>query len=576
MEERIVRTVVVGSGCAGLNAADTLAALGETSLLLVTEDMNAGTSRNTGSDKQTYYKLSLSGDEGDSVGALARDLHYPDVNGDTALCEAAASAPSFLKLVSLGVPFPANEYGEYVGYQTDHDTRRRATSAGPLTSKYMTEALEKSVLTRGVSILEGALAARIVTNENGVAALDVYLTDKKDFLRVRCANVVLCTGGPAHIYQDRVYPESQHGMSGLALEAGAAGANLDCWQYGLASVKFRWNVSGSYQQVIPRYVSVDREGTQREFLADALGEKQALALTFLKGYQWPFDESKVPGSSQVDILVKRENDAGRKVYLDYRRNPRGWALSNLPQEARTYLENCGAVQETPFLRLKAMNAPAVQLYRDHGIDLERDMLEIRVCAQHHNGGIAVDADWQTCVPGLYVCGEAAGTFGRKRPGGTALNSTQAGSLRAARHIMKNSRRVSETALPFSPILLPRGDAAFFQREMTRAAAFQRDLSGMEALKKQAEEALLQAVPVGENMVEGLLLKDILVTQAAVLSAMLFAAQETGNPPGVLLTRGAQSRREPARPMPERDLWFERVWKKCREDKEHGSGAGTPD
>ena len=61
------------------------------------------------------------------------------LNGDTALCEAAASAPSFLKLVSLGVPFPANEYGEYVGYQTDHDTRRRATSAGPLTSKYMTE-----------------------------------------------------------------------------------------------------------------------------------------------------------------------------------------------------------------------------------------------------------------------------------------------------------------------------------------------------------------------------------------------------------------------------------------------------
>ena len=68
MRETTVHTVVVGSGCAGLNAADTLAALGEKSLLLVTEDMNAGTSRNTGSDKQTYYKLSLSGDEGDSIG----------------------------------------------------------------------------------------------------------------------------------------------------------------------------------------------------------------------------------------------------------------------------------------------------------------------------------------------------------------------------------------------------------------------------------------------------------------------------------------------------------------------------
>ena len=568
----MVRTVVVGSGCAGLNAADTLAALGETSLLLVTEDMNAGTSRNTGSDKQTYYKLSLSGDEGDSVGALAQDLHFPDVNGDTALCEAAASAPSFLKLVSLGVPFPANEYGEYVGYQTDHDTRRRATSAGPLTSKYMTEALEKSVRGRGVSILDHALAARIVTDENGVAALDVYLTGKKEFLRLYCANLVLCTGGPAHIYRDRVYPESQHGMSGLALEAGAAGANLDCWQYGLASVKFRWNVSGSYQQVIPRYVSVDEQGVEREFLADALGETQALALTFLKGYQWPFDESKVPGSSQVDILVKRENDAGRKVYLDYRKNPIRYGPDRLSDEARSYLQNCGAVQETPFLRLKAMNAPAVQLYRDHGIDLEKDMLEIRVCAQHHNGGIAVDADWQTCVPGLYVCGEAAGTFGRKRPGGTALNSTQAGSLRAARHIMKNRRAVSEKKLPFAPILLPRGDAALFQTEMTRAAAFQRDREGMEALKKQVEAALKQTGPEAENIREGLLLKDILLTQKAVLSAMLFAAQETGNPSGVLITDGTESRREPARPMPERDLWFERVWKKCREEQACGGNG----
>ena len=137
----------------------------------------------------------------------------------------------------------------------------------------MTEALEKSVLARKVHILNHALAARIVKNDQGVAALDVYLTEEKEFLRIRCANIVLCTGGPAHIYLDRVYPESQHGMSGLAFSAGAEGANLDCWQYGLASVSFRWNLSGSYQQALPRYVSVDADGTEREFLADALGEE---------------------------------------------------------------------------------------------------------------------------------------------------------------------------------------------------------------------------------------------------------------------------------------------------------------
>ncbi len=571
MREAAYRTVVVGSGCAGLNAADTLASLGEKSLLLVTEDMNAGTSRNTGSDKQTYYKLSLAGDEGDSVGELARSLAYPDVNGDTALCEAASSAACFFKLCALGVPFPVNEFGEYAGYQTDHDARRRATSAGPLTSKYMTEALEASVRARKVEILDRALAARIVKNENGAAALDVYLTEEKEWMRIRCANIVLCTGGPAHIYQDRVYPESQHGMSGLALEAGAAGANLDCWQYGLASVKFRWNVSGSYQQAVPRYVSLDERGEEREFLADALGERQALDFTFLKGYQWPFDETKIPGSSQVDILVKRETDSGRRVYLDYRRNPRGWSPESLSPEADEYLKKSGALKDTPLERLRAMNAPAIELYREHGIDLAKEMLEIRVCAQHHNGGIAVDTNWQTCVPGLYVCGEAAGTFGRKRPGGSALNSTQAGSLRAARHIMKNGRILSDAPLAFAPILLPYGDPAPFRKEMTRAAAFRRDQAGMRRLKERAEAALSMAGSQTDDIPQALLFKDILITQRAVLSAMLYAAEEQGSPSGVLMTYPEGSRREPARPLPERDLWFESVWKKCREEQALGAG-----
>ena len=582
MREIVRRTVVVGSGCAGLNAADTLASLGEESLLLVTEDMNAGTSRNTGSDKQTYYKLSMAGDEGDSIGALAHDLCGPDVNGDTALCEAAASAPSFIKLCALGVPFPTNEYGEYVGYQTDHDTRRRATSAGPLTSKYMTEALEKSVLARKVHILNHALAARIVKNDQGVAALDVYLTEEKEFLRIRCANIVLCTGGPAHIYLDRVYPESQHGMSGLAFSAGAEGANLDCWQYGLASVSFRWNVSGSYQQALPRYVSVDENGVERDFLSDALGDRQAMTFTFLKGYQWPYDESKVPGSSQVDILVKQENDLGRRVYLDYLHNPRGYSEESLSPEALGYLKSCSALKDTPIERLRAMNEPAISLYFSHGIRLDEAPLEIRVCAQHHNGGIAVDMDWQTCVPGLYVCGEAAGTFGRKRPGGSALNSTQAGSLRAARHIMKNSRFVSASPLPEESWMLPEErphTAAYYQERLTRCAAFLRDEGAMKKLLSEISTALQNvstAGPKDEDLISRLLLRDILITQREALSAMLYAKGEQETPPGVLMTRNGVSRREPARPLPERDLWFERVWKHYREEQAHGRDGEAAD
>ena len=51
------QTIVVGSGAAGLNAALMLREQGVTDVAILSEGLNYGTSRNTGSDKQTYYKL---------------------------------------------------------------------------------------------------------------------------------------------------------------------------------------------------------------------------------------------------------------------------------------------------------------------------------------------------------------------------------------------------------------------------------------------------------------------------------------------------------------------------------------
>ena len=52
-------TLIIGTGCAGYNAADRLYDLGVRDIAIITEGRTTGTSRNTGSDKQTYYKLSL-------------------------------------------------------------------------------------------------------------------------------------------------------------------------------------------------------------------------------------------------------------------------------------------------------------------------------------------------------------------------------------------------------------------------------------------------------------------------------------------------------------------------------------
>jgi len=452
-----VNTLIVGSGAAALAAAVNLHDLGQEDLAIVTEQWGGGTSNNAGSDKQTYYKLSLAGDAADSPLQMAEDLFSGgSMHGDIALCEAQNSARAFLNLVNLGVPFPHDSHGGFVGYQTDHDQRGRATSAGPRTSQMMFTALAAAVGKRGLEVFDSCQVISLLTEPEGVGskvigalALDLAAsgTGTSPYILFNAPNIILGTGGPGGIYEASVYPESQIGSTGLALEAGAVAQNLTESQFGLASISFRWNLSGSYQQVIPRYFSTDADGgDEHEFLNAFFPNPGRLATAiFLKGYEWPFDPRKVRdhGSSLIDLLVYRERVMkGRRVFLDYRRNPTGpagsgeFTLDVLAPEAKEYLERSGSVQETPIDRLRKMNPPAIQLYLDNAIDLAEEPLEIAVCAQHNNGGLRGDVWWESNVRHLFPVGEVNGTHGVRRPGGSALNAGQVGALRAAQYISR--------------------------------------------------------------------------------------------------------------------------------------------
>lgn len=623
-------TVVVGTGAAGYAAACRIGRDGGKRVAMVTEKSTFGTSRNTGSDKQTYYKLGLGGSHADSVRTMAGDLFAGgSVDGDNALCEAALSARCFLNLCELGVPFPVNRYGEYVGYKTDHDPYARATSAGPLTSKLMTEALQRWAEEMNIPVYEDLTAIEILKKGNAVAGLLCIRRESGEFVPIECANLVLATGGPAGIYADSVYPVSHTGASGLAIAAGASLQNLTEWQYGLASVNPRWNVSGTYMQVLPRFVSIDGEGMQREFLLDYFSDPyEALSMVFLKGYQWPFDSRKVmDGSSVIDLLVYQECVMKqRRVFLDYRKNPFGLQeieFEKLSAEARQYLENAGACFGIPLERLKKMNQPAIDLYAGKGVDLAEEMLEIALCAQHHNGGIAVDLWWQTDVQGLYAAGECAGTHGVTRPGGSALNAGQVGALRAAQHIC-----AKKEALPDPDF------AELAQRKITEhralckqalshddnvdglIAAACRAMSDVGAAIRNPEKirerlaqirsqrmTLSQTLGVGSaaELYKLYRLQDVLLTQEAVLRAMEDYSSEIGttrgsalytNPDGILreglderfrfcLSGGEsnhlvqQIRMEedqftiiwrPVRPIPEDEDFFENVWRQYRINK----------
>jgi succinate dehydrogenase/fumarate reductase flavoprotein subunit len=438
-----------------------------------------------------------------------------------------------------------------------------------------------------------------------------------------------------------VYPESQSGSSGMAMRAGATGQNLTESQFGIASVKFRWNLSGSYQQVIPRYFSTNNDNKdEKEFLNEYFPDAASLAKAiFLKGYQWPFDPRKIKdhGSSLIDLLVYRETEEkSRKVFVDFRRNMsfggnENFSLESLDREVYNYLDRSGAIRSTPYERLIAINPQAADLYKTKGIDLNTDPLEIAICVQHNNGGLKGDIWWESDLENLFPVGEVNGSHGVYRPGGSALNSGQVGSYRAALHILKkhnfsppknkdflqNCKSQIESELENASGWLKKGNNENGQnyldeirKRMSSTAGIIRNAVKIRAAVTETSKIFEHLKDnIGASDVNGLLecfmLSDQCLTSLMYLKAIDIYLENGGRSRGsYLVTDHDQSMDDPARfsplmceydkqaeneileikytkgilkssftsvrPVPVQDLWFEKIWAVFLKDNYPGS------
>lgn len=540
--KKVYKALIIGSGAAAYSAADRLFKEGVTDIAVVTENRLSGTSRNTGSDKQTYYKLSMDGHTPDCAYKMASDMFSGgSCDGEKMYIEAVNSSECFLTLCDYGVGFPKDSHGCYPGYKTDHDNTLRATSVGPLTSKKMTEKLEYQVTEiNKTPLLDNKQVIKILVNDNrayGVRVLDL-LSEKEENLYAE--NIICSTGAPACIYEESVYPVSQHGMTGVLIESGVRMCNFTQWQYGMASVDFRWNVSGSFMQVIPRFVSIDNDGNEREFLKDYFDDiNEAYSFVFLKGYQWPFSFERAEKSSLIDIAVHSETSKGRKVYLDYTKNPENFCFDALSDEAKEYLLKTDSLGDTPIERLTKLNSKAIDVYLRQGIDINKDLLRIAVCAQHNNGGVYTDNNFESDIKGLYVTGEAAGTFGLSRPGGSALNDTQVGGLVAAKHIAKKPSLTFDYKDEDSDTVIEKDDStnySYLKKKMSNVASFRRDYEGCCDLLKEVT-SLLENYPLKhKNLSEYYRDKDMLISMKALLEAFIAELPETGSRGGAIFIK----------------------------------------
>lgn len=607
----IYNTIILGSGAAGLAAALRLEALGVDDILLLSEGLEEGTSYNSGSDKQTYYKLGMYGSDADSPELLAKTFfNGGSMHGDLALVESALSARCFFNLVNMGVPFPHDKFGQYVAYKTDHDPQQRASSCGPYTSKEMCKALIAELKMRQIPYKENFYAVSLLMDEKRCYGL-IGLLDGK-LQTILAENLIFAVGGPGALYQSSVYPKAHSGSIGLALEKGVMAQSLPESQFGLASTKFRWNVSGTYMQVLPRFISTNEDGSdEKEFLRDHFKNSAEMNhMIFLKGYQWPFDVRKAEKgkSSIIDLLVYKESvERKRRVFLDFRQNCLDFDFASLPEEAYEYLKKSQALFGTPLERLELMNPGAISLYADHGIDLTSETLEIAVCAQHNNGGIAGNIFYESLnKKHFFAIGEVNGSHGIYRPGGSALNAGQAGAFQAAEYIAAKYFQKTFTATDVKDLQEKalaklskngkrdwRKDRSELQQRMTRCAAHLRNYEEICAEYEKACELFAaidsEGYPV-EDLKEGLCTRQLAFSSMIYLSAIKFQIESgAGSRGSALVLKNGQVVAEnkefrkkvlqsiklehqwvDVRPIPQSNAWFENVWREYREKKIYGN------
>jgi L-aspartate oxidase len=239
--------------------------------------------------------------------------------------------------------------------------------------------------------------------ENGRCFGAVGIDDDGEPFVVHAGAVVLATGGVGQLFQYSFNPPGNTGDGyAMALRAGAELFNMEFMQQGLATTWPTQAMIMLYEMPEP-YRMFNREG--KAFVSEYLPRGLSLIdVSNLKAYHWPV--SCRDGAIHLDRAIHGEALAGRAtdhdaVFLDLSGTKRGFQ----PEVFVEYMHSIG-------------------------IDLERDLLQIQIHHHTSNGGVRIDEHAQSCVVGLFACGETAGWQGADRLGGTMLGGSQVFGWRA--------------------------------------------------------------------------------------------------------------------------------------------------
>jgi L-aspartate oxidase len=369
--------LIIGGGLAGLRAANAVDP--RLSVLVVTKDAIVQSNSN-------YAQGGIAGvlDPEDRF-----ELHVSDtlVAGGT-LCDQAVvemvirEAPGRIReLIDWGTHFDEQAGQIVLGREGGHSKSRIVHALGDMTGKEVMRAvIEHTRLQKHVRIWENTFTLDLLTHE-GVCRGAIVATQFGEKMLVWARQTILATGGCGQIYRESTNPPVATG-DGHAM-AYRAGAQLRDMEF----VQFHPTVL---------YIA----GGSRSLITEAIrGEGGWLVdkddVRFMPGYDERAELAPRDIVSQA-IVSQMEKTRHPCVYLDV-----------------THLE--------PQFVLKRFPGIAAAC-RQFGIDITKDKIPVRPGAHYMIGGVTVDLEGRTTIPGLWAAGEvsSSGLHGANRLASNSL------------------------------------------------------------------------------------------------------------------------------------------------------------
>ncbi len=292
-------------------------------------------------------------------------------------------------LIQQGMQFDLDSAGDLLTRRAGGTSASRVVHFRDYTGLEMMRVLRESVYNHAaIEVRNYAPAVELLSNESGHCA-GAILSSLEDshFLQIKARTVIIATGGIGRLHLND-FPTSNHfGATGdglvLAYRLGARLRDLDSFQYHPTGVAYPVHLSGTLITEGLRSAGAYIINAQGQRFVDELKPRDIVAAAIIRECR----EGR--GVAEQDF---------RGVWLDTA------GLEN---------RNPGILQQR-FPKL-------VQLGLKSRIDIRKHPMLIYPTLHYQNGGVIIDKNGQSTVPGLYCVGEVSGGIhGRNRLMGNAL------------------------------------------------------------------------------------------------------------------------------------------------------------